>query len=95
MLIRLIDDDTLTAMWITVELNLSIVSACLPTLRPLILRITHGKAEESSPYAYETAKTKTPNQVTGSQGTQMEVFRVHDDTAPFVRLPSSAAQTEV
>lgn len=30
------------ATWSIVELNLAIVSACLPTLRPLFLRVFHG-----------------------------------------------------
>lgn len=36
------------AMWSIVELNLGIVSACLPTLRPLFLHVFHGGYSSSS-----------------------------------------------
>lgn len=31
------------AIWTIVELNIAIVSACLPTLRPLFVRVFHGR----------------------------------------------------
>ena len=34
--------DTYGGIWTVVELNLGIVSACLPTLRPLFLHVFHG-----------------------------------------------------
>ena len=34
--------DVYGAIWSIVELNLGIVSACLPTLRPLFLHVFHG-----------------------------------------------------
>ena len=40
--------DVYGAIWSVVELNLGIVSACLPTLRPLFLHVFHGGYSSSS-----------------------------------------------
>ena len=78
-------------MWTTVEINVSIVSACLPTLRPLIKRLAHGKEKKTLPYpTYHSSKSK----ITNREAIEMSAFEEmehDDDQKPFAHLRSKGA----
>ncbi len=53
--------DVYGVIWSVVELNLGIVSACLPTLRPLFIHVFHGgyRPRTASPSSQSSVKTST------------------------------------
>ena len=66
------DTEVPLLIWTIVEINLSIVSACLPTLRPLFLRVRYGKAIKSISYPTRTTPkmSKQSNDGTTSLDTE-------------------------
>lgn len=75
-----------TAMWSSIEQAVSIICACLPTLRPLFRRLyssTAHNSENANSYHTEPRGKTTSNNITLSQFTNSGDA---DSTAGFARL---------
>ena len=70
------DTEVPLLIWTIVEINLSIVSACLPTLRPLFLRVRHGKMAKS--ISYPTRTTPKASKQSGGESELLET-EAYDD----------------
>jgi len=81
------------ATWSVIEVCVGVVSACLPTLRPLFHR--GGQDTRSAPSkgasdynAYSLPLSNKPKQSWTTVST--DAMGVHDDTRPFARLDESS-----
>ncbi|KAI9829119.1 MAG: hypothetical protein M1832_000142 [Thelocarpon impressellum] len=72
---------SLSYMWTAVEVNVGIICACIPTLKPLLVRVLPGMVHDA-----ESISVKSPGAEEGAQGEQL-------DAATAIRLPSQAEAT--
>ena len=94
---RVLDTEVPLLIWTIVEINLSIVSACLPTLRPLFLRLMHGKAVKSVSYPTRTTPKVSKQSNDESARLDTEVSRADEmeiDVLPIERNRLDVGSTE-
>lgn len=80
--------DVYGSIWTVVELNLGIVSACLPTLRPLFLHVFHGGYTAR---ANRQKLPEKPSMVAGNESPDFISMTEALDTTPIVVSRTSDA----
>ena len=80
---RSLDDFVPTCIWTAAEPSIAVVSACLPSLRPLFVRVVWGAARKPKASQDQYFSSSNPRSSTWRSGS-----KTHDRS--FNRLPESA-----
>ena len=90
---RAADTEVPLLIWTIVEINVSIVSACLPTMRPLFLRTIRGKPPKASSYtSYPTKPSLHKSKPSSSESVRLGM-EASDGLEPGARPKLSSAES--